>query len=167
MLEKVLDHFVGNVGLIALIVSAGLLILICNRDAFDVDIRPREELDPLGGKRVVWQWKYSSDFATHARLQLLHLVRVFRVVTTVLLVAAGFLFCTASAFMILGWLGFSEAARSWESDPWIKLIFDHGLGILLLGFGPIMIYQLARVVSDIVRARYKPGLNKPPGWTPY
>jgi len=166
MLVRLLDHFIQNISIIALLTSFGLLILICNRDAFELDSKLREEHDPLGGNRSVWQFKHSSDFGEHARLELLHLIRVLKVATTTLVIVAILMFLVVSLVEVLGWFGLTEIRNWWENNSYISLVFNHGLGLLILAIGPIMLYRLARVVSDVVRAREIPDANKQAGWAP-
>jgi hypothetical protein len=165
MLVKLLEGFVRNVGLAALIMSAGLLILICTRDAFEVDTRPREERDPTGGVRRTWEWKYMSDFAENARLELLHLVHMLRLVVASVVVLAVCFFVFAGVLGILDWLGAKEWVEWWQGNSYVKLIFEHGVGLLLLIFGPIILFRLARTVSNVVRARDDHTANKAPWWT--
>ena len=126
----------------------------------------REEQDPLGGTRSVWQFKYMSDFGEHARLELLHLIGVLRVATTTLVLIAILMFLVASCVEVLGWLGLTGLQNWWERNSYVSLLFDHGLGLFILAIGPVMLYKLARVVSDVIRAREFPDTNKQAGWTP-
>jgi hypothetical protein len=167
MLGKLLDSFVENIGLAALLISSGLLILISNRDLFEVDPKPREELDPTGTIQKKWMWKYLSDHAQRARLELLHLIRLLRVGAGILLGAAVVLFFVAGIVGMVDWLGYKNFSAWWQGNPAVDLVFDHGIGLIILAIGPFLVFRLARVVSNVVRARDVPAANKPPGWTPY
>ena len=168
MLVTLLDAFVQNLAFPALLISAGLLILVSNRDAFDVDTKPRDDIDPATGTvRRTWQWKYSSDRAENARLELLHLVRVLRWLATLMCVLAVLLFLVAGVVGSLEIFGYGAVTNWWKSDPTVQLVFEHGLAILFILIGPVLIVRLSRVVSNVIRARDIPAANKPPGWTPY
>jgi hypothetical protein len=167
VLAKLIHAFIENVGLAALLISSGLLILLSNRDLFEVDPKPREERDPAGPTRRVWMWKYMSDFAERGRLELLHLTRILRVAATTMLVLAVLMFLIAGFVGVLEWFGLQDLANWFKNNSSLNFVFDHGLGIVLLIFGPFLIYRFARVVSNVIRARDVPGANKPPGWTAF
>jgi hypothetical protein len=165
VLGNLVDHLVQSVGVVALLISAGLLILVSNRDAFEVDIKPRQENDPAGGSRLTWQWKYMSDYAEHARLELLGLVNAVLVVTRTLMIVVLLLALISGLMDVAGYFGFQQVADEIKADPWVQLVFDHGVGLLFVAFAPILVFQLVRVVSDVVRARDVPQSNKPSSWT--
>jgi hypothetical protein len=167
MLVRLLDRFAANIGLAALLISAALLILISNRDAFELDSKPRIEEDPTGGSRLVPQWKYLSDPAESARLELLDLVKLLRLASTTMLGLAVVLFLAGGAVGVLDYAKFHGLELWCRENPYIRLVYEHGFGLVVLLFGPFMIYRLARVVANIVRARGIPGANKPRGWTPF
>lgn len=168
MLVKLIDAFVGNLAFPALILSAGVLVLLSNRDAFEVDTKFREDIDPAtGAAQRKWQWKYMSDRAENARLEILHLIRVLRFAATLMIVVSVCFFALGGFMGITGWLGYAGLSHRVEADPTIGLIFRHGLGIVFILIGPILLFRLMRVVSNIIEARASPTARKPAGWTPY
>ena len=167
MLIKLMESLNKNLAFPALLISAGLLILVANRDAFDVDSKPRDVEDPTGPTRQTWMWKYMSDYAEYARLELLHLLRFLRLATLLMLLFCAGLFTIGILVGVADWLGYKEFALWWENNSAVELYYGHAMPILFILLGPVMIYRLARVVSNIVRARDVPAEGKPPGWTPY
>lgn len=168
MLISLLDAFVGNLAFPALIVSAGIALLVANRDAFDVDSKPREDVDPATGAVTRnWQWKYSGDRAENARLEILHLTRVLRFSAILMISVAVSFFALNGLVGVLQWYGCTDFANRVDSDPSVALIFHHGLGIVFILIGPVLMFRLMRVVRNIIRARDTPQARKNPGWTPY
>jgi hypothetical protein len=161
---KLLDGYIGSVGLAALIVSSGLLLIIATREAFEVDPRLREDEDPAGGIQRSVEWRYMSDFATDARLQLLNLVLVYRVAVTTMLVLAVSFFVIEGVVRLIGHAGASELVAWWDANPYVEIVFRRGIGLLVLIFGPLFLYQLGRVVYRVVKAREHHTLNKKPWW---
>jgi len=186
----VLDTFVENIAVVALLVSAGLLILLGSNIAFEVDTRLKTIVDPLGPVRTTWEWRYMSDFAQNARLEALNLANLLRIaITTMLLLALTFFAIAVVVGLAEGWsrtladadtcssnVYYSFACRHfgsvavdivnwWKTAPsiqdWLKSMF----ALLILSFGPIMTYRLARFVFNLVKAREHHIVNKDPWWT--
>ena len=109
---QALLNYTKFVGLAAMIVAAGVMILLASRDAFDVDDRLKEIRDPTGSIRTTWEWKYMSDFAQDARSELLHLVRYLRLVVTSLLVLSLVLFVLGFCFDQIGDTEYAESGGS-------------------------------------------------------
>jgi hypothetical protein len=168
MLITFVRDFIEAIVFPAVVVSAGILILACERAVFEVDTKPFEQTDPATGVTTRnWQWKYMSDQAQNARFDLLFVIKFLRFTAITMIVVSVVLFVASGIIGVLGWAGFDQLQDWWQNNPYIDFIFAHGLGILFLAIAPFIIYYLARVVSNVVLARSLPSANKSSGWTPY
>lgn len=161
MLDKALLGYAANLDLAAMIVAAGVMILLASRDAFEVDSKLKEIRDPTGSIRTTWEWKYMSDFAQDARAELLHLVKYLRLIVTTMLVVSLVVF-------VVGFLSdqfeSSQVATWWKSNEHVQFLRRQGFGLLILVFSPVFLFQLTRATYRVVRARAAHEVNKDPWW---
>ncbi|HUC63447.1 MAG TPA: hypothetical protein VMF53_15985 [Alphaproteobacteria bacterium] len=188
-IERLLGSYIHNVGLAALIVSAGALILLASRDMFEVDSRLRNYRDPVGATKSMWEWRYMSDFAQDCRSELLVLVDLLRLVLVVMIGFSVLFFFAEGIFGLIdfattyfsgsgfcGEIPFShficgvlftgiERIVDWSKvNPNVELMVHDGLGILVIAFIPFFMFRMARVIYNLVRARHDHTNNKHPWW---